>query len=97
MNPDLLDEYMVKEKLKNGECVMVMNTKDSSSTWSDLRLIADAKDLNKPLIGWAVCRFCCAAFRTHSKLDGTVSHIQEIGDAGDATRDRGDTALLLIR
>jgi hypothetical protein len=69
MNPDLLDEYMVKEKLKNGECLMVMNTKDRTSAWSDLRLIADAKDSEKPLVGWAVCRFCCAAFRTHSKLD----------------------------
>lgn len=69
MNPDLLDEFMVKEKLKNGECITLVNSKDRTSTWSDLRLIADAKHPNKVLIGWAVCRFCSAAFRTHSKAN----------------------------
>ena len=69
MNPDLFDEQILKEKLHNGECIMVVNKKDFSPTWSDLRLIADAKDPIKPLIGWAVCRFCQAVFRTHSKID----------------------------
>ncbi|CAF1668325.1 unnamed protein product, partial [Adineta ricciae] len=69
MNPDLLDDVLVKEKLKSGELLMVINTKDRTSTWSDLRLIADAKDSDTPLVGWAVCRYCCAAFRTHSKVN----------------------------
>ncbi|CAF0832632.1 unnamed protein product [Adineta steineri] len=69
VNVDLLDEFMVKEKLKNGDYLMVINTKDRTSTWSELRLIADAKDPDKPFVGWAICRYCCAAFRTHSKLD----------------------------
>ena len=69
MNPDLFDENTVKEKLQNGDCIMVVNKKDLSTTWSDLRLIADANDPIKPFIGWAVCRFCQAAFRTHSKID----------------------------
>ncbi len=69
MDADLFDEQTVKEKLNNGECVMIINTKDFSPTWSDLRLIADAKDPMKPLVGWAVCRFCRSAFRTHSKID----------------------------
>ncbi|CAF1327981.1 unnamed protein product [Adineta ricciae] len=54
LNPDLLDDSMVKAKLKNGELVMVMNTKYRTSTWSDLRLLADAKYPEAPLIGWAV-------------------------------------------
>jgi hypothetical protein len=69
MNGDLFDEHTVQEKLNNGECILVINKKNSSPGWSDLRLIADANDPNKPLIGWAVCRFCQAAFRTHSKAD----------------------------
>lgn len=69
MNPDAFDEQIIKEKLHNGECILVGNTRDISSVWCDLRLIADAKDPCKPFIGWAVCRFCQAAFRTHSKVD----------------------------
>jgi len=69
MNGDLFDEQIVKEKLHNGECILIVNKKDFSPTWSDLRLIADVKDPIKPLIGWAVCRFFQAAFRTHSKID----------------------------
>ena len=38
-------------------------------TRSDLRLNADCNDPNKPLVGWAVCQFCRAAFQTHSKID----------------------------
>ncbi|CAF3895256.1 unnamed protein product [Rotaria sp. Silwood1] len=69
MDPDLLEEHMVKEKLKNGEYIMLINTKDKAPSWSDVRLIADAKYPDKPLIGWAVCRFCYSAFRTHSKTN----------------------------
>ena len=69
MNGDLFDEKIVKEKLHNGECTLVENKKEFSPAWSDRRLIAPATDPIKPLIEWAVCRFCEAAFRTHSKLD----------------------------
>lgn len=68
MNPDLLDDALVKEILKSGELLMVINTKDRTSTWSDLRLIADSRQSDTPLVGWAICRYCCAAFRTHSKI-----------------------------
>ena len=51
MNPDLFDENTVKEKLQNGECILVVNKKDLSPTWSDIRLIADANDPIKPFIG----------------------------------------------
>ena len=50
MNLGRLDEQFVRENLNNGECIMVINAKDFSSTWSRLRLIADSNDPIKPLI-----------------------------------------------
>ena len=69
MDTDLFNEQIVKEKLHIDECILVVNKRDTSPIWSDLRLIVDAKDPNKPLIGRTVYRFYQAVFRTHSKID----------------------------
>ena len=48
MDSNLLDEQTVRERLKNEECIMVINAKDISPTWSDLRLIAHSNNPIKP-------------------------------------------------
>ena len=53
---------------------MVINAKDFSPTWSDLRLIADSNDPIKALVEWALYQFCRAAFQTHSKIDEEEKH-----------------------
>ena len=69
MDPDLWSEQTVREKLNNGDYIIVIHTKDFSPKWSDLRLIADSNDPVKSLVRWILCRFCCAAFQTHSEID----------------------------
>ena len=53
---------------------MVINAKDFSPIWSDLRSIVNSNDQIKPLVRWAVSQFCRATFRTHSKIDKKGKH-----------------------
>jgi hypothetical protein len=37
---DDMNEEKVRESVENKECVFIINTKDSSTIWNELRLIA---------------------------------------------------------
>jgi len=64
-----VNETKINQWIEKKECVLIINTKDSSSLWTDLRLIAHVSTPTVPLVGWVACAYCTRPFRSHSSAD----------------------------
>lgn len=76
IDPDNLKSSQIQRKLRAKEFVLVSNPKSTHDIWqNDISLVAfvDDDQDQQVLDGWAACRHCLVAYRTHSKKDGSGS------------------------
>lgn len=64
-----INETKIRQWIDKKECVFLVNTRDSSSLWTDLRLIAHSSTPTVPVSGWVVCAYCNRLFRSHSSMN----------------------------
>lgn len=64
-----INETKIRQWFEKKECILIINTKDSSSMWTDLRLVAHKSAPTVPLVGWIACAYCSRTFKSHSDVD----------------------------
>ncbi len=64
-----VNETKINQWIEKKRCVLIINTKDSSSLWTDLRIIAHVSTPTVPLVGWVACAYFTRPFRSHSSAD----------------------------
>ena len=74
IDPDNLKSGQIQRKLRSKEFILVNNPKGTHELWlNNISLVGLIDDEGKEQIldGWAVCKHCLTAYRTHSKKDGS--------------------------
>ncbi|CAF4178595.1 unnamed protein product [Rotaria sordida] len=69
IHDDNMDETKVRQLIEKKECVLIINSKDLSKAWNEIRLIAHKSTPTIPFIGWVACFYCSRPFRSHSAAD----------------------------
>ena len=76
IDPDTLQSAQVQRKLRTKEFISVNNSKATHGLWvNDIALVGvlDKDGKEHILDGWAACKHCLVAYRTHSKRDASQS------------------------
>ncbi|CAF3066216.1 unnamed protein product, partial [Rotaria sp. Silwood2] len=74
IDPDNLNSGQIQRKLRAKEFILVNNPKATHELWvNDISLVGQINDNGKQQIfdGWAVCKHCLIAYRTHSKKEAS--------------------------
>ena len=72
IDPDSLQSAQIERKLRAKEFILVNNSKATHELWvNDIALVGilDKDGKEHILDGWAACKHCLVAYRTHSKQD----------------------------
>ncbi|CAF1305811.1 unnamed protein product [Rotaria sordida] len=74
INPDNLSSGQIQRKLRAKEFILMNNPKATHELWvNDISLVGVIDNDGKEQVfdGWAVCKHCLTAYRTHSKKGAT--------------------------